>query len=396
MKAARFYNKYDIRIEDVPKPEPQKGEILVDVAWGGICGTDLHEYTIGPLVIPTKATPNRFTGDSLPVTLGHEFCGHVSQAPEGAVSADGTPIRVGQPVIVDPRLNCQSCFSCHGGSSNLCHKWAFLGLAGGGGGGFSESVAVRPDMCYPLPDNMPLDQAVLIEPLAVGRHAVVKSGLPMDSFKDLSVLVVGGGPVGFSVLCNLKAAGATNVYVSEPTATRQSQCKAWVADVIDPIKQNVGDECRKLTGGKGVDVVFDCAGIRKGMEAGMDALRPKGIYVNVAGWESEFVVPMGLFMAKELELKTTLAYDEKDFGDVVKDFIAGQCFSVYLPSIAYLANTGKFKGAESMITARIALDDVVEQGFEALVNHKDLHSKIIATPRPDLLPRKRRQTNERR
>ena len=62
--------------------------------------------------------------------------------------------------------------------------------------------------------------------------------------------------------------------------------------------------------------------------------------------------------------------------------------------MAYFVNVGKFKGAESMITARIALDDVVEQGFEALVNHKDLHSKIIATPRPDLLPRKRRQTNE--
>ena len=112
--------------------------------------------------------------------------------------------------------------------------------------------------------------------------------------------------------------------VSEPTATRQAQCKPWVAHVIDPIQQNVADECRKHTDGKGVDVVFDCAGIRRGMEAGMDALRPKGVYVNVAGWEGEFVVPMGLFMAKELELKTTLAYDDKDFADTVRDFIAGE------------------------------------------------------------------------
>lgn len=324
MKAARFYDRFDIRIEDVPVPGPQEGEVLVDVAWGGICGTDLHEFTIGPLVIPTKKRPNQLTGDVLPVTLGHEFCGHVSQAPEGVVSADGTPIQVGQPVMVDPRLNCRSCFSCTGGNTHLCKTWAFLGLAGGGGGGFSESVAVRADMCYPLPEEIPLDQAVLIEPLAVGRHALVQSGLPMKKFKDLSVLVVGGGPVGFSVLCNLKAGGATNVYVSEPTTTRQTQCKPLVAEVINPLKQNVGDECRGLTGGKGVDVVFDCAGIRKGLEAGMDALRPKGIYVNVAGWETEFVIPLGLFMAKELELKTTLAYDEKDFGDVVRDFVAGE------------------------------------------------------------------------
>ena len=397
MRAARYYDKFDIRIEDIPPPEPQDGEILVDIAWGGICGTDLHEYTVGPLVIPTKDHPNRFTGESLPITIGHEFCGHVSKAPEDALSANGTPIRVGQPVMVDPRLNCRSCFSCTGGSTNLCSKWAFLGLAGAGGGGFSESVAVKPDMCYPLPEDMPLDQAVLIEPLAVGRHALVKSGLSMDEFKNLSVLVVGGGPVGFSVLCNLKAAGATNVFVSEPTATRQSQCKAWVAEVIDPLKQDVGEECRRHTEGKGVNLVFDCAGNIQGLEAGMDALRPKGIYVNVAGWETAFVVPMGLFMAKELELKTTLAYDDKDFGDVVRDFIAGKLLLLKSTSTNNSLTcicVGKFKGAESMITARIALDDVVEKGFEALVKHKDLHSKIIATPRADLLPRKRRQTNE--
>jgi threonine dehydrogenase-like Zn-dependent dehydrogenase len=93
---------------------------------------DLHEYTIGPLVIPTKDRPSRSTGDQLPVTLGHEFCGHVAQAPENAVSADGSPIVVGQPVMVDPRLNCRSCFSCKGGETNLCDVWGFLGLSGGG------------------------------------------------------------------------------------------------------------------------------------------------------------------------------------------------------------------------------------------------------------------------
>ena len=191
MRAARFYNKFDVRVEDVPIPEPKDGEVLVDIAWGGICGTDLHEYVIGPLVIPTKERPNQFTGDSLPVTLGHEFCGHVTSVPDGAKGADGTPLREGQPVMVDPRLNCRSCFSCNDGSTNLCSKWAFLGLAGGGGG-FSETVAVQPHMCYPLPEDMPLDQAVLIEPLAVGRHAIVKTGLPLEDFKDLSFLVVGG------------------------------------------------------------------------------------------------------------------------------------------------------------------------------------------------------------
>ncbi|KAK3717382.1 hypothetical protein LTR37_005771 [Vermiconidia calcicola] len=372
MKAARFYNKLDVRVEDVPQPQPKVGEILVDIAWAGICGTDLHEYLIGPKVIPTEDRPHHLTGNHLPITLGHELCGHVSQAPEGAVSADGTPLRVGQPVMVDPRLNCRDCFSCAANETNLCGQWGFLGLSGGGGGGFSETVAVQRDMCYPLPSEIPLDQAVLIEPLTVGRHALVSSGVPMDQFKDISVLVIGGGPVGFSVLCNLRAAGCTKVYVSEPTANRQAQCKAWCSQVFNPIKQNVPEECWQAMGGKGIDVVFDCAGITPGMRDGMDALRPKGTFVNVAGWETDFVIPMEFFMMKELAIRTSMAYVDQDFADVVRDFVAG-----------------KFKGVESMITARIALEDVVELGFEALVKHKDEHSKIIATPRADLLPRKR-------
>ncbi|KAK5162757.1 uncharacterized protein LTR77_011188 [Saxophila tyrrhenica] len=394
MKAARFYDNHDIRIEDIDTPIPNDGEILIDVAWAGICGTDLHEYSVGPLVIPKPERPHASTGDHLPITIGHEFCGHIAQAPDGAVSADGTPLKAGMPVMCDPRLNCQSCFSCNEGSTNTCPSWGFLGLSGGGGGGFSEQVAVRQFMCYPLPEDMQLDHAVLIEPLAVARRAVKQANVPDEKIKDMSILVVGGGPVGFSVLCNLKALGATQVYVSEPTALRQKQCKGWCSRIFNPMQEKVADECRKLTDGKGVDLVFDCAGIEPGMKDGFDALRPKGTYVNVAGWEGPFTVsllirssckpankddkiPMQFFMMKEIDIRTSLAYDDADFAAVVKDFVAG-----------------KFAGAESMITARIGLEDVVEQGFEALVKHKDQHSKIIATPKAELLPRKRRNTGK--
>ena len=287
---------------------------------------DLHEYSIGPVVIPTKERPGALTGDYLPVTLGHEFCGHVSQVQGDAIGADGTKLEVGQPVMVDPRLNCRSCISCSAGETNLCQKWGFLGLHGAGGGGFSETVAVRADMCYPLPKDLPLDHAVLIEPLAVGRRALVKSDIPMDEFKNTSVLVIGGGPVGFSVLCNLKAAGANQVFVSEPTENRESLCESWATEVLNPIRQSVAEECRSRTDGKGVDVVFDCAGVGPGMRDGMDALKRKGTYVNVAGWETNFVIPMEYFMVKELSIRCTLAYDEKDFAEVVRDFVAGKSY----------------------------------------------------------------------
>lgn len=370
IKAARFYTHHDIRIESVPAPQTEDNEVLVAVAWGGICGTDLHEYVCGPLAIPKKDRPHTLTAGHVPVTLGHEFCGHVRDPPAGMKDANGNELQDGTPVMVDPRLNCAHCHSCRSGSSQVCGKWGFLGLSGGGGGGgFSDIAAVRADMLYVLPKDVPLDHAVLIEPLAVARHALTVSGVSIDSWKNLSVLVIGGGPVGFATLCNLKAVGCTNVFVSEPTSQRQKQCSAWAKTVLNPKTQDVPEECRAATpDNAGVDVVFDCAGIPVGMRAGFAALRRKGIFVNVAGWETPFEIPFGEFMGKEITIKATLAYNEKDFGDTVRDFVGG-----------------KFEGAESMITARIGLEDLVEKGFEELVQRKERHSKILVTPRRELL-----------
>ncbi|KAK4616179.1 hypothetical protein CLAFUW4_10473 [Fulvia fulva] len=90
------------------------------------------------------------------------------------------------------------------------------------------------------------------------------------------------------------------------------------------MKVKIGDECRKLTGGIGVDVVFDCAGTPAGLDAGMDALRTRGTYVNVAGWEKPMIIPQHYAMMKELTIKFSFAYDSKDFQAVVDDFIAGK------------------------------------------------------------------------
>lgn len=322
MRAARFYGAGDVRVEDIPEPTPKEGEVLIDVKWGGICGSDLHEYILGPLVIPTKERPHALTGDSMPITLGHEFCGRLSKVPTGAKGAGGEELKEGMPVMVDPRLHCRACFSCHEGATNVCSKWGFLGLHSADRGGFAEKVAVQARMCYPLPESVDLKDAALIEPLAVGRRALTVSGV--TDWSKLTVLVVGGGPVGLAVLFNLRAAGMRKVFLSEPTARRQDQCRQLADQVFNPMQMKVPDECRKLTDEQGVDVVFDCAGITPGMHDGMAALKPKGVYVNVAGWEGPLTLPMGLVMIKEITLKMTLAYDDKDFGDTVKDYIAGR------------------------------------------------------------------------
>lgn len=123
----------------------------------------------------------------------------------------------------------------------------------------------------------------MIEPLAVVHHAVKEAGI--SDWKDKSVLVLGGGPIGFAMILLLKAHGATNITVSEPATIRRQQVGEFAQHVIDPIKEDVGKRCRELTGSGGVDVVFDCAGVPSALAAGFDAIRSSGLYVMVAVWE---------------------------------------------------------------------------------------------------------------
>src|ERR1700761_281067 len=135
-----------------------------------------------------------------------------------------------------------------------------LGYVGGSiSGGYGETVAVRESMLHPLGNDIPLDLAAVIEPLAVVHHAVKETGI--KDWKDKTVLVLGGGPIGFALLLDLKAHGATNVIISEPALIRRKQVSEYAKAVIDPTKENVGEKCREFTSGKGVDVVFDCAGV---------------------------------------------------------------------------------------------------------------------------------------
>ena len=191
-------------------------------------------------------------------------------------------LRLGQPVMVDPRLYCQACHRCEEGQTNVCSQWGFKGLSGQGGG-FSEMITVDEDMCYPLPESVPLSQAALIEPLVVARHALKSSGFKY--FEDATVLVLGGGPVGLAVILNLRSRGCRRIFVSEPTIKRQKQTAEFADEIFNPFEAKIGDKCRELTNGKGVSLVFDCAGILPGLHDGMDALRAGGTYVNVAGWE---------------------------------------------------------------------------------------------------------------
>jgi threonine dehydrogenase-like Zn-dependent dehydrogenase len=216
------------------------------------------------------------TGEPRPINLGHEFCGTLKSVPEGS------KFKVGQQVMVDPHCICRECPTCKSGNDQSCAKLYFLGGSNARFGGLSEYCTVEEQHILPLPENVSLDHAAVIEPLVVCHHAVKSAGTKLEG---LNILIVGGGPIGSALVPVIKAHNVGKIFLSEPTKTRRERYKDMVDRVIDPRSEKVGDLCRELTGGKGIDVAFDCAGVQPGLDTAFDALKHAGTWVNVAVWE---------------------------------------------------------------------------------------------------------------
>ena len=212
MKAARFHGRGDIRIDEVPEPATRPGTVKVEVEWCGICGTDLHEFLEGPIFAPTTEAPHPLTGESIPVTLGHEFAGVVVETGDGV-----DDVRPGDRVVVEPYIVCGRCDACQQGKYNVCATLGFVGLSGGGGG-FSKYVVAERRWIHPL-GELGTDVGALVEPLAVAYHAVRLSGAQPSH----SALVFGAGPIGLVTTASLKAVGVEEVVVVEPAGVRKEK-----------------------------------------------------------------------------------------------------------------------------------------------------------------------------
>ncbi|MEW1805406.1 2,3-butanediol dehydrogenase [Pseudarthrobacter sp. NPDC080039] len=351
MKAARFHARKDIRIEDIPEPELRAGAVKIDVAWCGICGTDLHEYLEGPIFCPAPRHPHPLSHEESPVTLGHEFSGTVSEVGEGV---DG--LAVGDNVVVEPYFVDGTCDMCQAGSYHLCRQMGFIGLSGGGGG-LSEKIVVDQRWVHAIGD-IPLDEAALIEPLSVAHHAVARSGVKAGD----TALVGGSGPIGLLTAAVLKGMGVTTIISELTQARKEKATSSGVADhVLDPSKEDVPARVRELTGGTGADVAFECAGVNAVLDTMLDAVRPGAVVVNVSIWGAPATVDMQKIVLKEIDLRGTIAY--------VRDH----------PAVIKMVQDGKVD-LKPFITGRIALEDLVEQGFDTLINHKDTAVKVLVHP----------------
>ncbi|UZX02973.1 2,3-butanediol dehydrogenase [Arthrobacter sp. CDRTa11] len=351
MKAARFYARNDLRIDDIPEPEVRARTVKIQVAWCGICGTDLHEFLEGPIFVPSPGHPHPLSGEESPVTMGHEFSGTIVEVGGGV-----DELAVGDNVVVEPYFVCDECAPCKAGNYHLCTKMGFIGLSGGGGG-LSEKIVVDTRWVHKIGD-IPLDEAALIEPLSVAHHAVIRSGT-----KPGDVALIGGsGPIGLLTAAVLKSMGVTTI-ISELSAARKEKARSsGVADyVIDPSQEDVQTRVQEITNSVGADVAFECAGVNAVLDTLLNALKPAGVVVNVSIWGRPATVDMQKIVLKEIDLRGTIAY-VRDHAEAIR-----------------LVQDGKVD-LKPFITDRIALEDLVDKGFDTLIHHNDTAVKILVHP----------------
>ncbi|OAL46600.1 GroES-like protein [Pyrenochaeta sp. DS3sAY3a] len=348
MRAARYYGKEDIRIENVDEQECGQGQIRIAPAYVGICGTDLHEYLGGPNFAPTK--PHPCTKESIPITLGHEFSGVITE-----LGSTVSSFAVGDRVVVQPTISCRTCAACTAGIENVCYNGGFIGLSGGGGG-LSDSVVVPEGAALRLPDNVPLDVGALVEPLSVAWHAISAAELKADSV----VLILGGGPIGLAIVQCLRSLGTKKIIMSEVSPSRQRFAREFGAHhILDPKTYDIVALSKELSGSDGPDIVFDCAGVPASLTTACNAVRARGTVVNVAIWEKEVPFNPNMLVFREAKYTAVLGYQRKDFQAVI-DQLAAE----------------KLKPA-NMITSKIQLEDLVECGIKALIRDKDNQVKIL-------------------
>ncbi|MGA9061738.1 MAG: 2,3-butanediol dehydrogenase [Terracidiphilus sp.] len=353
MKAAVWHGRQDVRIEDVPDPPPPSpGQVQVEVAWCGICGTDLHEYVAGPVYIPQNA-PHPLTKVKAPVIIGHEMSGQVTALGPGVED-----FSVGDRIAACPIIGCLQCRWCKSGSMAQCDKVAFLGTSWWGGA-LSERLNLNAYQCFHLTDNISDEVGALVEPFSAAVRAVAQARIePGDN-----VAIVGAGPMGLMTLLAAILRGAKQVVAVEVAQRRKETAKELGAsEVIDPLQEDPEKRALDITDGEGFDVVIECVGQPTTAQLAGRLTRTRGRLVVMGVFEKP--APLDL---------TDLVFREK----TVSGSMSG--FGMYDDTIRLMADP-RFRG-EKLITARIPLADLVEKGYHGLLYKKEDNVKTLVSPR---------------
>jgi L-iditol 2-dehydrogenase len=287
---ALLLSKYKhLEIADLPDPIPGQGEVLVNVAACGICGSDVHGYD--------GSSGRRIP----PIVMGHEAAGTIA-----ALGAGVSGFAEGDRVTFDSTIFCGACSNCRRGDVNLCDYRQVLGVSCAEfrrAGAFAEYVAVPSRILYRLPESLSFAEAAMLEAVSVALHGVSFAQVSADS----TALVLGAGMIGLLTLQGLRAAGCSRIFVADLDKTRlQLAQDAGATAVLSPDVDLV-EQVMQLTGGAGVDTAIEAVGRNETVKASIESVRKGGTVVLVGNILPEVTLPLQKVVTRQIRLQGSCA-----------------------------------------------------------------------------------------
>ena len=309
MRAAVIDKPFSIELHEVRPPVIMcANEVKIKVIVTGICGSEIHAYHgTHPFRIP-------------PVISGHELAGVVVE-----IGSEVKSVSVGERVTVEPHYGCKVCSPCQTGNYHICQEKRVLGTQEWVGS-FGEYIVVPEDTIVKLPDNVSFEQGALIEPLAVGVHAVRKSGVG----KGDKVAILGAGPIGLGLLIAAKYSGADTILITDALDYNLEIAKKLGAN--SPINTTEEDAVSRIleeTDGEGVDAVFIAVGIESVLNDSLRMVRRGGKVSEVALFGRQPKIDISYIQNKEIKLIGSNMYVREDF-EIAKEAIAANFFDTSL------------------------------------------------------------------
>jgi L-iditol 2-dehydrogenase len=344
MKALVLSEYRRLGVEEVAAPACGPGDVLIQVAACGICGSDVHGYD--------GSSGRRIP----PIVMGHEAAGTVV-----GVGAEVTAVAVGDRVTFDSTIYCARCEFCLRGEVNLCEDRQVVGVSCGEyrrAGAFAEYIAVPEYVVYRLPDGLSFADAAMLEAVAVALHAVKLA----EVHGGETALVIGAGMIGLLVMQAARVAGCEQVWVADVDATRLKMAAELGADeTLNGAEQDVRGEVARLTGGRGVDVVFEAVGRQETVADAIECVRKGGTVTLVGNIAAQVAIPLQRVVTRQIRLQ-------------------GSCASAgEYPEAMDLVASGRIKVAP-MISAVAPLRDGPEW-FERLYAREPGLMKVVLDPR---------------
>ncbi|WP_425277312.1 L-idonate 5-dehydrogenase [Sinorhizobium fredii] len=294
-RVARLYGRRDLRMEMAEVAEPGEGEVLLKMAAGGICGSDLHYYQDGGFG-PVRVRE--------PIIPGHEASGRVA-----ALGAGVSGLAIGALVAVNPSQPCGSCRFCREGLTIHCLNMQFMGSAmrlPHTQGMFRDWLIVPASQCFAAGTLVSAGEAACAEPLAVCLHAAGQAG----DLTGKQVLVTGAGPIGALVIAATRHAGAETIVVTDLADAALDRAEAMGATRVVNVRRDPAGLAEYETDKGQFDVVFECSAAGPALRSAIAAVRPRGLIVQV-GVTGDITLPLNALVGKELRWIGSQRFDDE-------------------------------------------------------------------------------------